>query len=134
MAGMKLKNGADLCGFELRRFVIQNDGSDPTDVKVGRKYLNNGGGSANLRERIYVGDRSITSDGWRDTAYMDDINRVDGEIDEVSIALSALQEKVDAFLEGEVDSDAVLENLNEIKAFLDTYNGEITLSEALSSI
>ena len=134
MAGMKLKNGADLCGFELRRFVIQNDGSDPTDVKVGRKYLNNGGGSANLRERIYVGDRSITSDGWRDAAYMDDINRVDGEIDEVSLALSALQEKVDAFLEGEVDSDAVLENLNEIKAYLDTYNGEITLSEALSDI
>lgn len=145
MAGMKLKNGADLCGFELRRFTIQNDSSDPTDLKVGRKYFNNGGGTAHLRERIYVGDKSITTDGWRDAAYMDDIKRLEGIIGSLdgnvgdnllglAEQLNAVQAKVDAFLEGDVDADAVLENLNELKQFLDTYSGDVTLSQVLNEI
>ena len=145
MAGMKLKNGADLCGFELRRFTIQNDSSDPTDLKVGRKYFNNGGGTAHLRERIYVGDKTITTDGWRDAAYMDDIKRLEGIIGSLdgnvgdnllglAEQLNAVQAKVDAFLEGDVDTDAVLENLNELRQFLDTYSGDVTLSQVLNEI
>lgn len=48
-------------------------------------------------------------------------------------AFSALQEKVNAFLDGDVDSDAVLENLKEIQAFLDSYDGATSLVDLLDA-
>lgn len=46
-------------------------------------------------------------------------------------AFSALQEKVNAFLDGDADSDAVLENLKEIQTFLDSYDGATSLVDLL---
>ena len=48
--------------------------------------------------------------------------------------LSALQEKVSAFLDGEADSDAVLENLKEIQAFLDSYDGATSLADMFGAV
>lgn len=48
-------------------------------------------------------------------------------------AFSALQDKVNAFLDGDVDSDAVLENLKEIQAFLDSYDGATSLVDLLDT-
>ncbi len=48
--------------------------------------------------------------------------------------LSALQEKVSAFLDGEADSDAVLENLKEIQAFLDSYDGATSLADMFAAM
>lgn len=48
-------------------------------------------------------------------------------------AFSALQEKVNAFLDGDVDSDAVLENLKEIQTFLDSYDGATSLVDLLNA-
>lgn len=48
-------------------------------------------------------------------------------------AFSALQEKVNAFLDGDVDSDAVLENLKEIQTFLDSYDGATSLVDLLDA-
>lgn len=48
--------------------------------------------------------------------------------------LSALQEKVSAFLDGEADSDAVLENLKEIQAFLDSYDGATSLADMFAAV
>lgn len=49
-------------------------------------------------------------------------------------AFSALQEKVNAFLDGDVDSDAVLENLKEIQTFLDSYDGATSLMDMFAAV
>jgi hypothetical protein len=169
---MQLKTGADLNNMPLSRFVIENLSSDPeNNIKEGSKYYNSGSGTNSHRERIYSNGK------WRSTAYMDDIDALQKQLDELDFAgseefqtlsgrvltieglfnngkakdaeklggqlpsyyatadgLSALQQKVNAFLDGEVDSDSVLENLKEIQAFLDSYDGATSLAEIIDSI
>ena len=65
--GMKLKSGADLCGFELSRFCVQNDVAIPDAPASGRKYFHTGTGMEGKysllgRERIYTGT------AWRSAA------------------------------------------------------------------
>jgi hypothetical protein len=78
---MQLKTGADLNNMPLSRFVIENLISDPTNnLKEGSKYYNAGSGTNSHRERIY-------SNGmWRSTAYMDDIDALQKQLDELDFA------------------------------------------------
>ena len=114
---MKLKSGADLCGFELLNFCIQGEPSIPDAPAVGRKYLHTGTGDEgsyllNNRERIYVG-----SNKWRAAAYVDDLANLDVASNE---DFKALQDKV-ALLAGDVDTDAIINNMKEVAAFLEGY-------------
>lgn len=104
--GMKLKSGADLCGFQLINFCVQGEASAPSDAALGRKYFHTNatddvatGISLLNRERIYLGEGA-----WRATAYLDDI--------------AAIQTKLDMIL-GDVDLDGVIENMNEVIKFLE---------------
>lgn len=104
--GMKLKSGADLCGFQLTNFCVQGEASAPSDAALGRKYFHTNatddvatGISLLNRERIYLGEGA-----WRATAYLDDI--------------AAIQTKLDMIL-GDVDLDGVIENMNEVIKFLE---------------
>lgn len=122
--GMKLKSGADLCGFQLTNFCIQGEASAPSDAALGRKYFHTNatddvatGISLLHRERIYLGEGA-----WRATAYLDDI--------------AAIQTKLDMIL-GDVDLDGVIENMNEVIKFLednkDTENLMALLNNKLST-
>ncbi|MGN0929794.1 MAG: hypothetical protein ACI4N3_04095 [Alphaproteobacteria bacterium] len=124
---IKLKSGADLCGMQITRFCIQNDTADPTDKAVGRKYFNTGSGTAAKRERIYTGDTSITSDGWRTQAYLDDLDKLDIASNSDFLAL---KNKVDDFLEG-VDVDDTINKWKELEAFLADYKETDTLANLL---
>lgn len=124
---MKIKSGVDLCGMQITRFCIQNDTVDPTDRAVGRKYFNTGSGTAAKRERIYTGDTTITTDGWRDTAYLDDLDKLDIASNSDFLAL---KNKVDDFLEG-VDVDNTINKWKELEAFLADYKETDTLADLL---
>lgn len=117
MAGLKLKSGADLCGFELNRFCVQNDVVAPDVPASGRKYFHKGTGKVDgfevtNRERIYTGS------SWRTTAYLDDLANLD-------VANNAdfqkLKDKVD-LLSGEVDTDAIINNMKDVENFLAGFN------------
>ena len=125
--GMKLKSGADLCGFELSRFCVQNDVAIPDAPASGRKYFHTGTGmegkySLLNRERIFTGAT------WRSAAYVDDLANLD-------LATNAdylkLKEQVD-LLSGEVDTDAIISNMKEVTAFLEGFAEDANLMEALN--
>lgn len=110
-----LKNGADLYNFEVLRMRFHNLGADPTsDFGVGQVYFNTSTSEGSgKRVRIYDGS------AFRSLAYLDEF--------------TALQTKVNAFLDGGVDADGVLENLAEIQKFLDNYSSATDLSEILDT-
>jgi hypothetical protein len=124
--GMKLKSGADLCGFELSRFCVQNDVAIPDAPASGRKYFHTGTGTEGKysllgRERIFTGA------AWRSAAYVDDLANLD-------LATNAdylkLKEKVD-LLSGEVDTDAIINNMKEVTAFLEGFAEDANLMSVL---
>lgn len=152
---MKIKDTLDLCGWGLHNFCIQNHDDLETlqNLGLGRKIFYTGNSNdKHHREVIYDGST------WRISAYMSDVDELRGLITALESAtdeeiealkgrattlegratttegnLSALKERVDAFLDGGVDSDAVLENLKEIQAFLDAYDGATSLAEILDT-
>lgn len=120
---MKIKDTLDLCGWELWNFCIQNHQNleGLLDLGAGRKvfYTGNDQGK-NGREVIYDGSK------WKVSAYMSDVEGVQSN-------LSALTERVNAFLDGEVNSNEVLDNLKEIQAFLDAYPEATSLVQILDT-
>lgn len=156
MAGIPLKSGADFYVLEAARMRLHNLGADPTEYGDGLIYFNNSdGNNTSRRARIYDGTT------FRSLAFLDEIanneafnalvGRVDeaeGDIDSLEGRatslegratategnLSTLKARVDAFLDGGVDSDAVLENLKEIQAFLDAYDGATSLAEMFDAV
>ena len=157
---MKIKTALDMQGNGIENFLIQGVSAIEglSDKSLGRKILYTGTNTERTyREMIYIGN-SIGGDGWRTTAYISDVDELRGLITALESAtdeeiealkgratslegratttegnLSALKERVDAFLDGGVDSDAVLENLKEIQAFLDAYDGATSLAEILDT-
>jgi hypothetical protein len=124
--GMKLKSGADLCGFELSRFCVQNDVAIPDAPASGRKYFHTGTGTEGKysllgRERIYTGT------SWRAAAYVDDLANLDLA---TNADYLALKEKVD-LLSGEVDTDAIISNMKEVTAFLSGFAEDANLMTVL---
>lgn len=126
--GMKLKSGADLCGFELSRFCVQNDVAIPDAPASGRKYFHTGTGMEGKysllgRERIYTGT------AWRSAAYVDDLANLDLA---TNADYLALKEKVD-LLSGEVDTDAIINNMKEVTAFLSGFAEDANLMTMLNN-
>ena len=96
---MKLQNILDLSTFEITRFRIWNQTSQPSDKGLGSKYFNtNSGHEAYGREQIY------TPIGWRTAAYMDDIE--------------AINEKLDLIFGDEIDTDTIIDSWKEVQEFL----------------
>ena len=107
--GMKLKSGADLCGFQLTNFCVQGEASAPSDAALGRKYFHTNatddvatGISLLNRERIYLGEGV-----WRATAYLDDI--------------AAINEKLN-LITGDTDTDTLINNLKDLEEFLKDFS------------
>ena len=107
--GMKLKSGADLCGFQLTNFCVQGEASAPSDAALGRKYFHTNatddvatGISLLNRERIYLGEGA-----WRATAYLDDI--------------AAINEKLN-LITGDTDTDTLINNLKDLEEFLKDFS------------
>lgn len=126
--GMKLKSGADLCGFELSRFCVQNDVAIPDAPASGRKYFHTGTGMEGKysllgRERIYTGT------AWRSAAYVDDLANLDITSNADYLAL---KEKVE-LLSGEVDTDAIINNMKEVTAFLSGFAEDANLMSVLNN-
>lgn len=119
---LPLKSGADLYNQEAARMRLHNLGADPTEVGAGLIYYNTSSGlSTSQQIRFHTGT------AWKTLAFAEDLD-VASNAD-----FLALKSKVDAFLEGGVDSDGVLENLKEIQAFLDNYSSATDLSEILDT-
>ena len=121
--GMKLKSGADLCGFQLTNFCVQGEASAPSDAALGRKYFHTNatddvatGISLLNRERIYLGEGA-----WRATAYLDDIANLQGKID-----------ALDELLNGE-DSQTYVDTWEEVKAFLEGVTENQDLMDLLNN-
>lgn len=127
--GMKLKSGADLCGFELSRFCVQNDVAIPDAPASGRKYFHTGTGMEGKysllgRERIFTGT------SWRAAAYVDDLANLDLA---TNADYLALKEKVE-LLSGEVDTDAIINNMKEVSNFLAGFAEDAKLMDVLSNV
>ena len=116
-----LKTGADLYNQELRRARLHNESSDPTEYGKGTIYFNTST-DLNTKDRVRV----MTDGGWQTLAYREELDFANSK------EFKDLEEKVDAFLDGEVNSDDVLDNLKEIQAFLNNYSEATNLAEILN--
>lgn len=111
---MKLQNILDLSTFEITRFRIWNQTSQPSDKGLGSKYFNtNSGHEAYGREQIY------TPSGWRTAAYMDDIE--------------AINEKLDLIFGDEIDTDTIIDSWKEVQDFLAGIEDTENLVDLLNS-
>lgn len=111
---MLLQNTLDLSTFEIVRFRIWNQTSHPDDKGVGTKYFNtNSGHEGYNRENIY------TATGWRMSAYMDDIDRIN--------------EKLDLILGEEIDTDSIIDSWKEVQDFLAGIEDTESLVDMLNS-
>lgn len=106
---MILQNTLDLSTFEIIRFRIWNQTSNPDDYGIGTKYFNtNSGHDGYNRENIY------TDTGWRKTAYLDDIEAITNGEGSLGTRVKALEDMLN------VDSaETVVSTWEEIQAFLD---------------
>ena len=135
-----LKSGADLYTQELLRARLHNFDGDLAEYGPGSIYFNT---TSNLNTSNRVRYRGKTA--WHSVANLEDITRLEGlitslgesaggNISDILNRVITLENSYDAFFKGEADSDAVLENLAELKKFLDTYTGDLTLSQVLNDI
>lgn len=125
---MNFLQNIDLNGNQLQNFLVHPTAIPPSVAELGMMYFNTR--DTILRPLIFTGN-------WEKLAYMSDIESLNTSITSGYAALSdftALKEKVDAFLDGDVNSDGILENLKEIQSFLDNYDEEVTLSTAINAI
>lgn len=118
---MKIKDSLDLGGNLLQNFCIDNY-SDIDNANRGKgRTIFYTGSDVERKDHVIVFDGT----SFKALAYMEDVAD--------NAEFVALKNKVNAFLEGEVDSDNVLENLKEIQAFLDNYSSAKDLSEILDT-
>lgn len=109
---MILQSKLDLSTFEIIRFRIWNQTSNPDDYGIGTKYFNtNSGHDGYNRENIY------TETGWRKTAYLDDIDKVN--------------EKLDLIFGDEIDTDTIIDSWKEVQDFLSGIEDTKTLMTML---
>ena len=121
---MKLKTGADLCGMELLRARLQNDTNDLAEFGAGTIYFNSTTGTLNSSNRIRYRDNGT----WRSVAHLDDLESLDVAS---NADFKALQDKV-ALLAGDVDTDAIINNMKEVSAFLAGFSEDESLMEVLN--
>lgn len=119
----KIKDNLDLNGYVLQNFCVDNyDSLDGiSNLGVGRMIFLTGNSTDEKHRHINVYDGTK----FKALAFLDDVtNNAD---------FAALKTKVEAFLEGGVDADNVLENLKEIQTFLDNYSAATSLADILDT-
>lgn len=158
---MKIKDILDLDGWQLTNFCIHNvtslDGL--ADKNLGRAVFLNGNSTnkayghvniydgktfralafldelASSEEFTELADKITALEGKFDGDKANNADKLDGNDSSyfaTASGLKALQDKVSAFLDGDVNSDEVLDNLKEIRAFLDNYADATNLSTILN--
>lgn len=98
---MKIGDILNLSGFELQNFCIQNvtDLETLANLGIGRKGFFTGNDDVKSgREVIY------TPSGWRASAYMDDIDKIN--------------DKLDLIFGEEIDTDTIIDSWKEVQDFL----------------
>ena len=117
----KIKDNLDLYGFILQNFCIDNQTSLDSlgDKNLGRMVFltGNGTNAAHLHPHIYDGNK------FRAIAYMDDVASNEDFIE--------VKRKVDAFFDGTVDVEGVIDNLEDIQDFLNNYSDATDLASIL---
>lgn len=118
---MLLQNTLDLSTFEIVRFRIWNQTSNPNDYGIGTKYFNtNSGHEGYNRENIY------TATGWRRTAYMDDIEAITNGEGSLGVRVKTLEDML-----GLEDVTDVIDTWNDVKAFFANVDEGLTLMTML---
>lgn len=120
MADYKIKSNLNLYGNSINNFAIQADSGFPASPIMGRTQFYTGGGEYANHIVVYDGK------SWKAVAYTDDVKNNADFIN--------LKARVDAFLDGGVNSNDVLDNLREIQQFLDTYGDTTKLVDLLGEI
>lgn len=115
----KIKDDLDLYGNALNNFAIQSDSGFYPSPNIGHTLFYTGGGNMANHAVMYDGS------AWKALAFLDDVAN--------NSEFATLKAKVEAFLEGGVDADNVLENLKEIQAFLDNYSAATSLTDILDT-
>lgn len=120
MADFKIKSNLNLYGYSINNFSIQADSGFPVSPIMGRTQFYTGGGDYANHIVVYDGKT------WKAVSFTDDVKNNEDFIN--------LKARVDAFLNGEVNSNDVLDNLREIQQFLDTYGDTTKLVTILGEI
>ena len=120
---MKIKDNLNLNGYILQNFCIDNyDSLDGiNDKNKGRAVFLTGNDTNAGYGHVNVYDGT----SFKALAYVDDVANNEEFL--------AVKRKVDAFFDGGVDADNVLENLAEVQKFLDNYSGATSLSQILDT-
>lgn len=111
------KTGGDFYNNQALRMCLHNLGADPTETKTGLIYFNTSDSNHGKHACLYDGST------FRPLAYMDDVAD--------NAAFKALQDKV-ALLAGDVDTDAIINNMKEVSAFLAGFSEDESLMDVLN--
>ena len=120
---LPLKSGADLYNQQAIRMRLHNLGADPIEVGMGLIYFNTNTDTNGSNHALHACVHDGTQ--FKALAYVDDVANNEEFL--------AVKRKVDAFFDGGVDADNVLENLAEVQKFLDNYSGATSLSQILDT-
>lgn len=107
-----LKSGADLYNNQLIRAAIWNYSADiiePSELVTGLIYFNTSNSSAGKKLRLYTGS------AWKTLAFEEDLDVAN------NAEFKALEDKV-KLLSGEVDTDAIINNMKDVENFLAGFN------------
>lgn len=121
---LPLKSGADLYNQQLIRAAVWNysaDGLDPSEYATGLMYFN-----TNPSSNMYQKLRFRTGTDWKTIAFAEDLDVATNK------DFLALKEKVD-LLSGEVDTDAIINNMKEVSAFLSGFAEDASLMDYLNT-
>ena len=121
---LPLKSGADLYNQQLIRAAIWNNSADVLDPKeyaTGLMYFN-----TNPSSNMYQKLRFRTGTDWKTIAFAEDLDVAANK------DFLALKEKVD-LLSGEVDTDAIINNMKEVTAFLEGFAEDANLMTMLNN-
>lgn len=156
----KIKDNLDLSGFTINRFCIDAQAELPNTgtIGAGRKLFYTGAGDFNNHELVYDGtsfralafldeiannenfteliDRVAAVEGKFTGSKAKDADKLDGNDSSyfaTASALNYLSTKVNAFFDGTVDVDNVIDNLKDIQDFLDNYSDVTNLSSILAT-
>ena len=117
---LPLKSGADLYNQQLIRAAIWNHGADPSEVVAGLMYFNTSGSNVGKKLRFHTGT------DWKTIAFAEDLDVATNK------DFLALKEKVD-LLSGEVDTDAIINNMKEVSNFLAGFTEDENLISVLNN-
>lgn len=121
---LPLKTGADFYNNEAARMRLHNLGADPTEYAAGLIYFNSStNANTSKKIRVCMGSGEPL---WKTLAYAEDLD-VASNAD-----FQNLKARVD-LLSGDVDTDAIINNMKEVSAFLSGFAEDASLMDLLNS-